>query len=278
MPNTRSAIAFWFQIGVPIFFLVDGFLFLYRLECHGKFNYTDYVLKSARRLLVPWAGFSLLYLLVRLAYEYIGNPFEQLVLHRGFTDIMIAIWVGASAGQMYFLLSLFILRSLAFATRYIPKLPSITVLCGVGVAGVIWWGIQNGMLPRGFQLRANWGGGQDPFVHAIWGLQYYLLGCSLYLYRAWLFRHARAVASGALLLFAGLSLSGTKWLFVQQYAYLVSVYSMFMVIEKGGGVLSTIGRHTMGVYLLHFPGILKLISVSFALVMDSTRYKQKVWK
>ena len=269
-PEIRATIGYWFQIAVPIFFLVDGYLFFYRLERTGKLDYADYMRQSAMRLVVPWAIFSLLYLMTRLGYEYFGHPSEQIVLNRDVADLLTAMWVGAPAGQMYFLLSLFWVRSLSFATKYLRGLSPIVILSAVCASNILWSSM-NGMVVAGLHINANWGGGQDPLLHAIWGLQYYLFGCVLYASNSWLSKHARILAATALAIFASIYYREINLPLIAQYSYLCGFYLLFLAIRERSRVLLGVGSSTMGIYLLHQPGVLKATSFATALVFDNTR-------
>jgi len=67
-------------IAVPLFFLVDGFLFSRKWATRDDFDFKDYVVKSVSRLLVPWAIFTLLYAICRLALESQSLPRENVLL------------------------------------------------------------------------------------------------------------------------------------------------------------------------------------------------------
>ncbi len=164
----QAAFKYWFQIAVPVFFLVDGYLFFHKLDRIGKLDYSTYVRDSARRLVGPWVFFSGLYLIARLAYEYFSHSLDYIVLGRDPVDLLVAVWVGAPAVQMYFLLSLFFVRSLACATKHLRGVPPIFIFAAVWMMNGLWGSI-NGMTIGGFHLKASWGGGQDPLLHAIWG-------------------------------------------------------------------------------------------------------------
>jgi len=47
-------------VAVPLFFLADGFLLSWKWTEAPRFEYKSFVWKSAMRLLVPWAMFTLL--------------------------------------------------------------------------------------------------------------------------------------------------------------------------------------------------------------------------
>jgi len=268
-PEVQTTIMYWFQIAVPIFFLVDGYLFSHRLEHTGKLDYCGYMQQSATRLVVPWLFFSLLYLMTRLAYEAFGHPPDQIVLGRDITYLLGVTWVGAPAVQLYFLLSLFFVRSLSFLTKYVQGVSPIVIL--VAVIGLnVLWSYTNGMTVAGFQIKANWGGGQDPLLHAVWGLQYYLLGCALYASNPWLSRYAKVLTATVLAILVVLYYGEYSSPALTQYSYLCGFYLLLLAIGDRGRLLGGIGSSTMGIYLLHQPVVLKGASFATALVFDNT--------
>lgn len=268
-PVTRSKIAPWFQIAVPVFFLVDGFLLLRGYDQKGRFNYQDYIYKSTKRLVIPWALFSILYAFARLAYEYVGDPPERLILNKSLNDLLAAIWVGSPSSQMYFLLSLFFLRTLSFFTIGLGKVSPLMSLYSVVIAGTVWWSSQNTVLLGEHTLKANWAGGQDPLAHAVWGMQFYLAGCAAYRFHSWLSTHAKIVAAvcGSVAIAAPFFAID----FLQQYFYLVGFYALFLAVSSGFSFLSWAGQFTMGIYLTHIPVIMKAISVVGSQVFDPTK-------
>ena len=268
-PEIQAAVKYWFQIAVPVFFLVDGYLFFHKLERIGKLNYSIYIGESARRLVWPWVCFSGLYLITRLVYEYFGHPLDYVVWGRSPVDLLVAVWVGTPAVQMYFLLSLFFVRSLAFATQHLRGVHPIFILAAVWMMNGLW-GIINGMTIGEFQLKASWSGGQDPLLHAIWGLQYYLFGCALYVSNSWLSKHAVLLAAGISTAFMAISFGEFGAPVLAQYSYLCSFYLLFLAMGDQPRLLGEIGASTMGIYLLHQPIILRAISLAVALVLDNS--------
>jgi fucose 4-O-acetylase-like acetyltransferase len=266
-PEVQAACKYWFQIAVPVFFLVDGYLFFHKLERIGKLDYAKYIGESARRLVGPWVFFSGLYFITRLVYEYFGHPLDYVVLGRDSVDLLVAVWVGAPAVQMYFLLSLFFVRSFAFATKHLRGVRPIFIFAAVWMMNGLW-GFINGMTIGGFQLKASWGGGQDPLLHAVWGLQYYFLGCALYVSNSWLSKRAMLLAAGATTAFMAISFGEFGVPVLAQYSYLCSFYLLFLAIGDQQRLLGEIGASTMGVYLLHQPIILKATSVLGASLFD----------
>ena len=128
----HSALAVWLTRltpGLPFFFLVDGFLFARSvLRRSGRLDYGTYAWKSAWRLLVPWAVFTLLYVLCRGGVELLdlrrgGTPLFQtrLVVGQSPGAILRHALDSSIAMQMYFLPTLFVIRLMSFATRWLVR-------------------------------------------------------------------------------------------------------------------------------------------------------------
>src|SRR5687767_8115454 len=109
---------FWFVVdaaGVPVFFLVDGFLFASRRS--RDFDYARHVATSARRLLVPWILFGMFYLAVRAISEATAVVPDRIVLGQTLFGVLHCLYLSCAALQLYFLVSLFLIRCLAPLTR-----------------------------------------------------------------------------------------------------------------------------------------------------------------
>src|SRR4030095_2475916 len=78
-----------------------------------------YIRRSAQRLLVPWFIFSVFYLAVRWEAERWDVLSQKVVLGEDLLGIVKALYLSTVSSQMYFLLSLFIIRTLAPLTRHI---------------------------------------------------------------------------------------------------------------------------------------------------------------
>ncbi|MFQ5752950.1 MAG: acyltransferase family protein, partial [bacterium] len=75
LAQTSATATLWFAvttISVPVFFLVDGYLFANKITKTDTLDYKSYVLNSARRLLMPWLIFNVGYTAFRAAFEYAG--------------------------------------------------------------------------------------------------------------------------------------------------------------------------------------------------------------
>lgn len=237
-------------IAVPIFFLTDGFLLAKTAREPSGQTYFFKLKSDALQLLVPWAFFSIIYFLGRLVYELEYNPSMPVLKDKELSAMFSALYVGASAGHMYFLLSLFLIRALSFAIRPLATAPVFThIACLLGYK-IIWTGLD---------LKGHWADGQDPIVHALWGLQYYLLG--MLLCRDRLKMHAPRLAIGFLTLFAISILSQVELSAIIQYSYLLGVYFSALALTPDINLTAPLARYNMGVYLLHFPIAVKISSV-----------------
>ena len=107
-PDHKQIIKFIvYYISVPVFFLVDGYLFSRRVIHLKNYNYLEYVKNSLFRLLAPWTVFTLAYTFARYAFELTGFFKERLVLGHSSQEVIISAYGSVIAPQMYFLFSLF---------------------------------------------------------------------------------------------------------------------------------------------------------------------------
>ena len=239
--------------GVPIFFLVDGFLFASR-RASERFDHARYLAASARRLLVPWLIFSAIYLVARAAAESWQLVHERVVLGKSPLGVAACAYFSCAALQMYFLLSLFAIRCLAPLWHRLARAPAWASLAAFAAA--TW-------LLRGLVLdayEARFGARTDPLLLALWGLQFHLFGATLARHAAWLRRQrSPLLALAAVLVIAGRS-GPISSPFVAQYAYLAALFLLFFGLEDVGRLLPRIGRETMGIYLLHTPVLMSAVT------------------
>jgi fucose 4-O-acetylase-like acetyltransferase len=234
---------------VPAFFLCDGYLFA-RAQARGDHGYLETLARSARRLLVPWVTFTVIYTIARGAGEMAGLLGDRLVLGRQPGEIAREWWDSQIAMQLYFLPSLFLIRCLSPALRPLATgrrwgLLVATSLCYAAYASA------------GIPL------GADPVTNAASGLRFYLLGMLAYRYREPLSRAAGpilVVAFGAML--ALCSYRSRYWVgAAYQLAYLTAVHAAAVWMGDRARLLPMSGRRTMGIYLLHGPVLLKAVSL-----------------
>ncbi len=243
-------------IAVPVFFLCDGFLAAQRFGSR-ELDYRQHLVGSARRLLLPWALFSLFYAAARFASESLGVVPQVLVAGQSPGTVIANVYASVIAPQMYFLLSLFLIR---LATPVIMKLAASPRLCA---AILVLYAFAYLLVEPA--LAGFFSYGLDPVLHGFWGLQFYLLGTLLAAatnqIEAWGgFIGPVFVASSFAARFLAPSSPLTDTLV--QYGYLVGAFAFFAGLGKRQWILPSIGQETMGIYLLHAPVVLKLLDVA----------------
>jgi hypothetical protein len=266
--ESSEIIRFWVQtVAVPPFFLVDGYLFLGALRKQPEFLYGDYLFKSARRLLIPWVVFTVLYGLLRAFFEYKGLLETRVILGRGTSDILHAAYYSEISAQMYFLLSLFVIRALSFITRGLATSRPMWIVA-IWAACTIAWANMTGLFGDE--------NGLDPIFHAFWGLQFYLLGMVLHVYREVLDKYAWACSAAAIsFLLLWRSTPGASPL-VGQYLYIGSVYFIIIAGYAHAMFFAVLGKFTMGIFLFHAPIVVKGASLIVPALVQGTDLLQYV--
>src|SRR5512133_3209269 len=133
-PNQQQIILFIVHtVAVPIFFLVDGYLLTRSIIESKRYSYKSYIESSFLRLVVPWVIFTVIYTMLRYVFELSGFFAEHVIVGHSFQEVLINAYGSVNAGQMYFLLSLFLIRVIApFMVKQIIKLKySIGLLLSV---------------------------------------------------------------------------------------------------------------------------------------------------
>ena len=97
-------------ISVPVFFLVDGYLFARGVKFFKGHWYLKIFRNSSFRLLAPWFIFTFAYALSRYAFELTGFLDKKLILGHDWQEVVISAYGSVYAPQMYFLFSLFLIR------------------------------------------------------------------------------------------------------------------------------------------------------------------------
>lgn len=258
--STIALLSFWVQAAaVPPFFLVDGFLFARSQQEDHPFSYAEYLARSARRLLLPWSCFSILYVVFRAAFEYASSPSRTLVLNRTMGEVLSAVYYSSISSQMYFLPALFMIRMLSGGARSLGLLqPSRLVMLWLTYA----WAWQ------AFPISVGQGDRTDPILSAAWGIQYYLLGMVLSMYEKRIARCPLTVATIGFVCLAVVKVGFPSWAVFAQYLYVGSLFFLFLGLGKRASPVHSLGRFTMGVYLIHAPVILKFVSSAAEMMFD----------
>lgn len=243
-------------IPVPIFFFADGFLFAWIYK-HKNFSYQTYVMKSFKRLIIPWLLFNSFYAILRYCMEYYHVLSNKILVGHSMGAIIIAIYGSLVAAQLYFLVSLFLIRLLSVFTYQVINKSGVTILFVFFICLFLYYGL-GGQLKELLYIK----GGAEPILHAAWGLQYYCFGILME-------RYYKMVSNRAVI-FSCLSFAGMAlFLFLHKmaigciltpYCYLTGLFTLILAISEKRNILSFIGKNTMGIYLLHNPIVLKGLS------------------
>lgn len=260
-PHIKESISFTVQtISVPVFFLVDGYLFSRGVKEINNYNYAKYVRGSAMRLLIPWAIFSSIYTLARYACELSGYLEEQLIVGSSLQHVVISSYASVYAPQLYFLCSLFLIRLCAPVFRRILFVKSY---CALLLVFFCFYAGYRSIIPIVSEfLKID--GGNEPLLHALWGSQFFLAGIvvfrtgeSLELKKLFM----PCVTCFSVVLLVENNYPDYQLTNVAQYLYLFTFFFFFTLFEKAIPLLSMIGRNTMGVYLIHAPMVLNGVAL-----------------
>jgi surface polysaccharide O-acyltransferase-like enzyme len=263
LPKTTHAVISFIvhTISVPVFFLVDGYLFARMNAQNPNVAYWSYVKKSSTRLLIPWLIFTIGYTVIRYIFE-LNNFFQnKLVVNQPILDVVKHSYGSVIAPQLYFLFSLFLIRLIAPLTSNLFKINRYAVLFVCGMYILFYRLPVNQYLVPYLRIE----GGQEPILHAFWGLQFYLVGIVLYLFKGTI-NNAKAfyIFSSVLLISFLITVPGTVAgikSVTTQYLYLLSFYFGISLLPENIPVLGSVGTNTMGIYLLHAPIMLKAASM-----------------
>jgi len=259
--NQQAIISFIVHtVSVPVFFLVDGFLFARSSTYSSHHNYFNNVKKSTNRLLLPWLIFTFTYTITRYGLELNGLTKETLIVGHSFQEVLISAYGSVYSGQMYFLASLFLIRLCSPIFRRFVLLESFTIMVALFALYFSIYKVGISYISPYLIIE----GGQEPVLHALWGIQFYLVG--IILYKSSVIIDLKKLCIPSLLLFmAVLLLRNELWDIgpvLTQYSYLIALFLLFMIIGDRMSFLNIIGKNTMGIYLLHAPVILKVVSLA----------------
>ena len=247
-------------VSVPVFFLVDGYLFARSVLHLKQYDYVKCVRSSLFRLLIPWVIFTLIYTFARYAFELAGFLEDKSILGHPLHEVIVSAYGSVYAQHLYFLCSLFLIRLCA---PIFKKALSFENYFALPLLLCIYYAVYQSIIPAAsFYLKIE--GGQEPLLHALWGIQFYLLGIAIF--RISEIVDLRKLFIPFLLLFIlaslakkNLRIDGLNHLV--QYLYLISTFLFFTLFQRGIRFFDVIGKNTMGIYLIHAPIVLKFASL-----------------
>ena len=246
---------------VPIFLLLDGYLFSGKWSTRDDFDFQDYVTRNMSRLLVPWATFTLLYAICRLVLESLSLPRENVLLGNSLLGIVKVVYLSGVSQQMYFLLSLFVIR---LTTVGIVRL----------LRGSKWFWLAVFAFYSTAYGSANptrwFFEGADPLLLAFWGLQFYLLGIMLQKWHETLAPTAPWFGPGCVVLSFGIwNQVSHASPYLIQLIYIVGTYATVFAIAERTRWSFSLGKETMGIYLIHAPYVLWCAAAFVMLVLPA---------
>lgn len=258
--HQRDMLRFLVQaVSVPVFFLVDGYLLARTVAYSKKYSYLNYLRKSFFRLFVPWLAFTGAYTLARYAFETTGFLKEHLILGHTMSEVVIRSYSSVYAPQMYFLLSLFLIRFFA------PVLERVVLTGKTSIVLLSFFAYYAAYEVFKSLASERWiAQGQDPILHAFWGAQFFIAGIVVFK----LLKKLNPKTLTVPLLIAFVLAFLMQRIFdsyhlrhLVQYLYVLTLFSFFASLSHLPAFLLTIGKNTMGIYLLHAPILLKFVSL-----------------
>ncbi|MDO8344611.1 MAG: acyltransferase [Cellvibrio sp.] len=263
MPEAIKAVvlAVVATIAVPVFFFIDGYLLGAAYAAQKNPGYWVSLKKSAYRLLLPWLIFSILYFVLRFGFEYFNMLNEKHIIGKDITYMLSALYGSVYVGQMYFLVSLFLIRMISpLVSTIFNQLPLLPAFAAA-ILFIIPYNYVNDDIFKYLYIK----GGQEPLTHAIWGLQFYIVGVLLFRLQSvinitWLALPCLAVLIAHLFF-------NTAELF--QWAYLILFFVAVQFFAFENTMVSYVGRNTMGIFLLHSPLVLKMVAVVISIMVSN---------
>lgn len=245
---------------VPIFFFVDGFLTARSQNRAMAPRFDEVVRRSARRLLIPWLIFNVIYVGLRALFEARGMFPTRLIIGQPIGVVFENIIRSRIAMQLYFLPSLFLIRVAAVPLRHIARSPVFVFLA-------LWIGSFAMARLAGVKL------GGDPISHAFLGLQFFSFGMLVHrLERSDSRRRIDLLLSLLALVAiaqAYFDLPGPLDRFTHdmtKYGIIVATYMASKWTTWDNSPLIWLGHRSMQVYLLHAPVLLKVVQILVAKV------------
>lgn len=237
---------------MPLFFSLSGYLFVFTHR--KKQGFSALAKKKLLRLIVPFFGIGLLYLLpIRLLIGYPGYQGNSVA------DFALKFLTANDVGHLWFLPALFlifllseIILSVAERIPVLKKYPGIVLL----MAGAA-------LYLEGYRI----GLGYSPLLSAFHYLMWFALGYCLNVYQEYIQRiyRIRLVKWGLLLvnlllLAYTLSVPSVRVLISIGLRALFIVNAYGAMTEKTCSLVQRIDRNSFGIYLFHSP----LIYITFA--------------
>lgn len=248
-------------IAVPVFFFIDGYLLGASHVLQKKQGYWESLKKSSYRLLLPWLIFTLLYFMLRFVFEYFNILNERHIIGRDIGYIISALYGSVYAGQMYFLLSLFIVRMFSPLLSKIFNQVPLLMAFAVAVFLIVAYNFVNEDIFKSLYIK----GGQEPLTHALWGVQFYIMGILFFRLQGlvdikWL------VLPSVIAIILSASFYTAE---IFQWAYLICFFVVLQFFCFENKIISYVGRNTMGIYLLHSPIALKVAATVTSQVISN---------
>jgi fucose 4-O-acetylase-like acetyltransferase len=256
------------QAAVPLFFLVDGWLMAHSALAGKQTSYPEMLRSSARRLLLPWLLFTVAYGLARYLFERFGVLDSNIIFGATAPDVVIAAWGSVYSPQLYFLVSLFLIRLLTPLHRTLTLRCGFLALLGIAAGYALFY---RAISPWTLALL-DMENGQEPLLHALYNYQYYLLGMALR-------KLPESVspwpwALGLLALYGGACVFFWTGGAEPYPNYIKFPYLVGSLLLASTGILNSapvlwLGRNTMPLFLLHLPILLKVSELAAAPLTDT---------
>jgi hypothetical protein len=200
------------------------------------------------------------YLIARYLFELSGFLQEKLIIGHSLQEVVISAYGSVYAAQMYFLFSLFLIRLCGPVFRQIVSIKNNVFIFLLFLSYLVAYKSSISFIAPYLRIE----GGQEPVLHALWGIQYYFIGIILFKTLENI-KPVKLFVPVFLLFFVVLLTRNELWQFggvlLIQYLYLVTLFLLFVFIRGRLPVLNILGKNTMGIYLIHSPIVLKAVSL-----------------
>lgn len=246
-----------FGVAVTSFFFIDGFLFCLHHLNNINLNFLKFTLKNCIRLLKPWLIFSLTYSIFRLLFELYFPTDEYYIIGVSYYRTILNIFNSTFIPQTYFLLSLFTIRTISYPIIQLLKSNAIFFCIGIFCC-ILAFRFFSSQLPQEFHVP----NGQNPITHAVWGAQFYFAGSFVGFFYNNLKTKALLISEISLsLLIISLFLNDfLLFRYCFRYSYIFLLFFGFHLVSGKCFLLEIIGYNSMGIYLLHAPVLIRIVS------------------